>query len=239
MNKLTPRIKNNYFELKKFTITLFVALGLSIKKTVLELNKQSGELKFNKNKVIALVIDYCKENTLVPKDYKLDSWQKVLDNYQPDLFQDFHNSDPFQSSVDYLKNIINTHVEIDETELPVLCSAVFKRSMGSQMVTMQILENALIEDEQYYQNKLRLITELDGEDIDTIENMNKKAGAFIVHTRNKVNIIQTMNKLNALSFKTLTDLGFNKALASGIDDNVIDGDFDIEITEYKGKNAKD
>jgi hypothetical protein len=215
------------------------------------LNKMQDDIKFNKRKIISLVLDYCKEMVIVPSDYTPSKWEKIVKSYQPDMFQDFHDANKWESSDSFLNNMLKNDAGIDKEEISQLCASVYKRSIASHMVMIDLTESKILENERIYKRRLDFLEDaklyrLEQEDYDEEQLVNFN----ITIEREKYKLLEEFNrvqeklgnsliKLNGLSMHNLHAIGYTQDLQRALHSKNKDTDYSFEIVEYKGKNFVD
>jgi hypothetical protein len=248
---LNAKLSRNYFELKLFVIEQFINYKFSVLNTVRQLNKMQDEIKFNKVKIISFVLDYCKENTIVPSDYTPSKWEKVVKTYQPDMFQDFHESTKWESSSDFLNEMLGRDIGIKKEEIENLCGAVFKRSIASHLVSIDMVESSLLENERIYRKRLEFLEsaklfrlENDDYDEENLINFNityekEKFKHFEDFSRIKEKLHNILTKLNALSMNNLHAIGYTQDLQRTLLNQAKDNELNINIRRLDKKRDPD
>jgi hypothetical protein len=234
-----------------FVIGEFIKYKMSIANTTRQLNRMQDELKFKRAEVLDLVFDYCKDNTIVPSDYNVSKWQKIVKSYQPDMFHSFHNQHRSETADAFLNEVLNTSVSVDKEEIEQLCGALFKRSIASHLVSLEGIERAILENDRLYGLRLEYLKaaymyKLENDEMGEEELINFN----ITHAREKNKysedhkrvldkLSNTLLKINALSMSNLHALGYTQDLQRTLQSKKKDHTRIFEIVEYKGKNHID
>lgn len=243
--ELKPKLSRDYFKLKLYVIEQFIKFKFSILATVRGLNKIQKDIKFNKANVLNLVFDYCKENTIVPSDYTVSKWENILKSYTPDLFQDFYKSTEWRSSDEFLNNVLNKTKTIDKNEVESLCGAVFKRSIASHLISIEMVEQALKENDFIYKKRIEFIDQakiyrLENESFDDeqLANLNitfetEKMRYYKEYIKIKNDLLNTLAKLNGLSMNNLHMLGYTQNLSDLVNSGSEENNFVINVKMFE------